>query len=74
VRAIIAHRILLPPHGGSAVPMLEAKPRRPSPIVRSPELRQCRPSLGEPRATADVVPLMLTARPYPVYSLCADHR
>jgi hypothetical protein len=73
VRADVAHRILLPLHAGSATSTLEAKPRHLSPIVRPPELCHCCPSLGEPRATAVVVPSMLTARPYPIYSPRVDH-
>jgi hypothetical protein len=47
------------------MPTLEAKPHRHSLVVRPPELHHYRPSSGEPRSTADVVPPMPTARPFP---------
>jgi hypothetical protein len=54
-------------------PSTHVLPRRHSLVTRPPELCHCPPSSGEPRATADVVSLTSTARPYPVYSLRADH-
>jgi hypothetical protein len=74
MRAAVAQRVLLPLHAGYAAPTFEAKPRRPSPVMRPPELRHCHPSSGESRATATMVPPMLTARPYLVYSSRADRR
>jgi hypothetical protein len=71
--AAVAHLVLLPLHAGSAAPMLEAKPCRPSPVTRPPELCHCHSSSGAPRATAAVLPPTLTTRPYPVYSSRADH-
>jgi hypothetical protein len=74
VWATVAHRVLLPLHAGSATLTLEDKPRRPSPVVRPPELSHCRPSSGEPHAIAIVDPPTPPARPYPIYSPRVDRR
>jgi hypothetical protein len=50
MRATVAHLVLLPLHAGFAAPMLEAKPCRPSPVMRPLELCRCCSSSGEPRA------------------------
>jgi hypothetical protein len=64
-----------PLHVGSTALMLEAKPCHHSLVAWPPELHHCRPSSGEQRATAAVVPSTPTTRPYPVYSPRADrHR
>jgi hypothetical protein len=48
MQVAVAHLVLLPLHAGSVAPMLEAKPCRPFPVTRPPELCCCRSSSGEP--------------------------
>jgi hypothetical protein len=72
VQAAVTHCVLLPLHAGSTSSTLEAKPCHQSPVVWPPELCHYRPSSGEQRATAAVVPSTPTICPYPVYSSRAD--